>query len=273
MWPISKTIEEGRYNKLRQVTGYITLLSVPSEVLTRVLLNMIKENINLRLRKEQAGFRPNLFYIDQINTLGIIIDQCIEWSSRLYTVFIEFEKAFDTINREAMWKVVKRYGVPTQIVNLIQGTYRGYACRVVHEGRVSEPISVQTGVRQGCILSPAVFLIVTDAVMRNVNRDRRRGIHWGLIEGLEDLRFADDLFLSSETHGDMQTKLKDLTNKAEKKGLIISIKETKALRINTRKTDSFSLRGESIEDVDSFTYLGSVVAKDGGAAQDASQRI
>jgi len=114
----------------------ITLLSVPSKVLTRVLLSRIKEQVNFRLRKEQAGFRPNLFSIDQINTLRIIIEQCIEWSSRLYTVFIDFEKAFDTINREAMWKVLKRYGVPTQIVNLIQETYRGYAGRVAHEGRV-----------------------------------------------------------------------------------------------------------------------------------------
>ena len=83
-----------------------------------------------------------------------------------------------------MWKEVKHYVVPTQIVNLIKETYRGYACRVVHEGRVSEPISVETEVRQGCILSPTIFLIVIDAVMRNVNRDRRRGIQWGLVNRL-----------------------------------------------------------------------------------------
>ena len=205
--------------------------------------------------------------------LRIIIEQCIEWSSRLYTVFIDFEKSFDSINSESMWKEVKRYGVPTQIVSLIKGTCRGYACRVVHEGRVSEPIYVQTGVRQGFILSPTIFLIVIDAVMRNVNRDRRRDIQRGLVNRLEDLDFADDLCLLSETHGHMQTKLKDLTNKAEKTGFKINIKKTTTLRINTSKTEPFTLRGESIEDVGSFTYLGSVVTKDGGATQDVSQRI
>jgi len=84
----------------------ITLLSVPSKVFTRVLLNRIKEHVNLRLWKEQAGFCPNCSCIDQINALWIIIEQCIEWSSRLYTVFIDFEKAFDSINREVMWKKV-----------------------------------------------------------------------------------------------------------------------------------------------------------------------
>ena len=78
----------------------ITLLSVPSKAFTRVLLN----RINLRLRKEQAGFCPNRPCIDQINTLRIIMEQCIEWSSCLYTVFVDFEKASDSINREAMWK-------------------------------------------------------------------------------------------------------------------------------------------------------------------------
>jgi hypothetical protein len=68
-------------------------------------------------------------------------------------------------------------------------------------------------------------------------------------------------------------KLEDLTNKTEKTGLVINVKKTKAVRLNTSKTDPFSLRGESTEDVDNFIYLGSMVAKDGGVAQDVSQQI
>ena len=105
---------------------------------------------------------------------------------------------------------------------------------------------------EGCILPPTVFLMVIDAVMRNVNRDRRRGIQWALVNRLQDLDFADDLCLLSESHGDMQTKLEDLTNRAEKAGLIISVEKTKALRINTSKTGPFTLRDESIEDVDQW---------------------
>jgi len=163
----------------------------------------------------------------KLYTAHVKSEQHIEWSSRLYTVFIDFEKAFGLINRVVMWKEVKRYGVPTQFVNLIKETYRGYACQVVHEGRVSDPISVRTRVWQGCILSPTMFLIVNDAVMRNVNRDRRRSIQWGLVNRLEDLDFANDLCLLSESHGNMTTKLEDLTNKAEKAGLIINIKKIK----------------------------------------------
>ena len=85
-----------------------------------------------------------------------------------------------------------------------------------------------------------MFLIVIDAVMRNLNRDRQRGIQWGLFDKLEDLDFADDLCLLSETHGDMQTKLEDLINEAEKTGLVINVKKTKAVRINTNKTEPFT---------------------------------
>jgi hypothetical protein len=74
-----------------------------------------------------------------------------------------------------------------------------------------------------------MFLVVIDAVMRSVTQDRRRGIQWGLVNKLEDLDFADDLCLLSETHGNMQMKLEDLTNKAEKTGLVINVKKTKAL--------------------------------------------
>jgi len=85
--------------------------------------------------------------------------------------------------------------------------------------------------------------------MQNVNRDRWRGVQWGLVNRLEDL----DLCLLSETHGDMQTKLEDLTNNPVKTGLVVNVKDTKAL--NTHKKYLFSLRSENIEDVDSFTYL------------------
>jgi uncharacterized membrane protein YhdT len=94
----------------------------------------------------------------------------------LYAVFVDFEKVFDLFNREAMWKEVKYYGVLKQLVNLIKETYQGYMCRVVHEDCVSEPFPVRAGVRQGCILTPLMFLVVIDAVMRNVNRDRQGGI-------------------------------------------------------------------------------------------------
>jgi hypothetical protein len=118
-----------------------------------------------------------------------------------------------------------------------------------------------------------MFLIVIDVVMRNVNRDRQRGIRWGLVDRLEGLDFADDLCLLSEAYREIQAKLGDLTQEARKVGLAINVQKTKALRRNTNKKEPFMLGNENIEDVESFVYLGSKVTKDGGTAQDVVQRI
>jgi hypothetical protein len=85
--------------------------------MTTVILNRIREKIDQRLKKEQAGFRKNHFCVDQINTLKIItIEQSNEWNERLYSVFIDFEKAFDSVSRDKMWKIMERFGLTQKIL-------------------------------------------------------------------------------------------------------------------------------------------------------------
>ena len=76
----------------------ITLLSIPSKVLTRVILGRIKDAIDKDLRDEQAGFRKEISCTDQIPTLRVIIEQTLEWQSSLYICFVDFEKAFDSVD-------------------------------------------------------------------------------------------------------------------------------------------------------------------------------
>ena len=84
----------------------ITLLSVPSKVFTRILLDRMKGALDKKLREEQAGFRKNKSCTDHIATLRIIIEQSIEWQSPLYINFIDFEKAFDSVDRDVIWMLI-----------------------------------------------------------------------------------------------------------------------------------------------------------------------
>ena len=118
-----------------------------------------------------------------------------------------------------------------------------------------------------------MFLIMIDAVMCNVNRDRRRGIRWGLVDRLEDLDFADDVCLLSEAYREMQAKIGDLTQEVRRAGLAIKVKKIKVLRINTNKKEPLMLGDGSIEDVEGLVYLESKVTKDGGTTQDVAQSI
>jgi len=90
----------------------ITLLSIPSKILTRVILNRIQYTVEQHLRKEQGGFLKHRSCIDLINTLRIILEQSVEWQAILYITFIDFEKAFDSMKRKIMWSMLKEYDIP-----------------------------------------------------------------------------------------------------------------------------------------------------------------
>ena len=152
------------------------LLSITSKVLTWVILNRIKVAVDEVLRDEQVGFRKDRSCTDQIATLRIIEEQSIEWSSPLYLLFVDFEKAFGSLDREAMWRILRHYGKPDKIINMLKVQYQGFTCQVLHGGTMINPIEVKTGVRQGCLLSPLLFLIVLDWVSKNAYEGKRLGL-------------------------------------------------------------------------------------------------
>nr|KAG5685527.1 hypothetical protein BaRGS_020106 [Batillaria attramentaria] len=86
----------------------------------------------------------------------------------------DYEKAFDSVDREALWKLLRHYGVPGKIISLIQCTYQDMSCRIAHAGQLSESFEVKTGVRQGCLLSPFLFLLVIDWIMKTTTAGRKK---------------------------------------------------------------------------------------------------
>lgn len=128
----------------------ITLVSIPSKVFCRVILNRISDEIDKTLRQEQAGFRKGKGCLDQIFTLKNVVEQCIGCKTSLYINFIDFKEAFDSIHRDTLWKILKSCGVPDKIVNTIKCFYSEY--EVPLDNKVSDSFSVDSGVRQGCSL-------------------------------------------------------------------------------------------------------------------------
>jgi len=125
--------------------------------------------------------------------------QSLEWNSGLFLAFIDYEKAFHSVDQEAIWQILQHYGVPGKIINIFQCLYSGFECQVIHDGSLMEPFQVRTGVRQGCLLSPILFLVVLDWVTRRAYGTGRTGIQWKFIRKLEDLDFADDPAVSPKS--------------------------------------------------------------------------
>ena len=178
----------------------IMLLSVPGKVLNRILLERMKEAVDPKLWDEQAGFRRNRSCADQITSLQIIVEQSLEWNFPFYINFIDYEKAFYSVDRETLWKLLRHYGVPEKIITLIHCTYQDLSCKIAHASQLSESFKVKTGVRQGCLLSPFLFLLVINWIMKTTTTGRNNGIQWTPLMQLDDLDFADDLVLLSHNH-------------------------------------------------------------------------
>ena len=225
------------------------------------------------LRENQAGFRPSRSTTDQITTLRIIVEQSLEWRTALCINFIDYEKAFDSLDRNVLWDLMANYGIPSKIISLVKNTYEGTNCRILHEGGLTESFSIESGVRQGCLLSPFLFLLAVDWIMKETTTSSRNGIQWSLVEQLEDLDFADDLALLAHTHTRMQAKTTKLEAVSSKLGLKINTDKTKTIKINSNAREQIIINNLGIEDVTSFTYLGSVINITGGTNEDVMERI
>ena len=104
---------------------------------------------------------------------------------------MDFQKAFASVDREALWNILRMYGMPDKIIHLIENLYKDSECTVLVDGEPTAPFKVKTGVRQGCILSPILFCIAIDFVMKS-HIAISSGIAWtGNNTRLGDLDFAD----------------------------------------------------------------------------------
>ena len=104
----------------------IMLLSITGEILSRIILERLKSALDKTLRDEQAGFRQDRPYTDHIATMRIIIEQSLEWQTPLYAVFVDFQKAFDSVDQNVIWRLRHHYSVPPKFISIIQQMYEDY---------------------------------------------------------------------------------------------------------------------------------------------------
>ena len=185
-------------------------LSIPSKVLTRILLEGLKTAVNNTLRDEHSGFRADRSCIDQIaNTayltgsiLGVAITSVHQFHWLQENLRHDWHK-HRVEDNETLWD-------PLKIVSIIHSLYNGMTCQVIHNDLWS-PFIVTTGVRQGCLLSPMIFPLVVDWVL-NQTMDQPRSLQWTFAKTQED--FADDIGLLFHYFKHIQEKSQRLSTVA-----------------------------------------------------------
>ena len=200
---------------------------------------------------------------DIITARRRIIEECtVRQECQCAVTFIDVSKAFDSISRTRMEKVLYKYGLSTKIVTAVMSMYSGTAARVVTADGCSADFDVEAGVLQGDTLAPYLFVIVVDYVLRAAIPDDSVGflIQKRLLSRRHPAKYADDIALLSGTMANAQTLLTAVEENAAAVGLHINMKKTEYIRIGNFSSDNHpTLRviGGEIAEVADFRYLGS----------------
>ena len=153
--------------------------------------------MNRELPDVQAGFRKGRVTRDQIDNIRWIIEKAREFPKNIYFCFLDYAKAFDCVDHNKLWKILKEMGVPDHLTCLLRNLYAGQEA-TVRTGRGSTDWSqIRKGILQGCMLSPCLFILYAEYIMRNTGlEEAQAGIK---IAGRNNLRYADDTTLMAES--------------------------------------------------------------------------
>ena len=171
----------------------ISLLSVAGKIMAKIMLTcLLVHVVNLFLPESQCGFRRGRNTIDMIFVARQMQVKCREQHQNLYMAFVDLAKAFDTINRDLLWNILRKFCCPPTFIALLQQFHNGMCAHVVMAGSQSSSFPVEVGVKQGCVLVPIIFNLLPVAMTLVSHRDLQSsdsvGIEYRLDGGLFNLR-------------------------------------------------------------------------------------
>ena len=251
----------------------ISLISQFTKVVLRVLLIRARSKFRLQSSEEQYGFKEGCGCRNAIFILRMLSERCIEMQKDLYVCFIDYEKAFDNVRHSELFESLEKLGLDGKDLRLFSEIYWNQSATVRVNGKIGNWIKILKGARQGCVMSPDFFNVYGEEVMETIQD--MEGVKIGG-RNINNLRFADDAALIADSEVKLQNLMDAVAQASESKGLKINIKKTYCMVITNRKEtprcDIF-VRGQQIQQVTAFKYLGSLITSDGRSDKDISARI
>ncbi|KAK3556392.1 hypothetical protein QTP70_007987 [Hemibagrus guttatus] len=241
----------------------ITLLSLPGKVYSRVLERRVRLLVEPRIQEEQRGFRPSRGTLDQLYTLHRVLEGSWEFAQPVHMCFVNLEKAFDRVPRGILWEVLWEYGV--------RGLYNRSRSLVCIASCKSALFPVHVGLRQGCPLSPVLFIVFMDRISRRSQGLER--VRFG-DHRISLLIFADDVVLLASLGLDLQHALGRFAAECEAAGMRVSISKSEAMVLDRKKVAcTLQVGGEVLPQVEEFKYLGVLFTSEGRMDREIDRRI
>ena len=206
----------------------IALISHVIKVMLKILQARLQQYVNHELPDVQAGFRKGRGTRDQIANIGWIIKNDRQFQKNIYFCFIDYAKAFDCVDHNKLGKILQEMGIPDHLTCFLRNLYAGQEA-TVRTGHGTDWFQIGKGVCQGCILSPCLFNLYAEYIMRIARLDEAQA---GLkISGrnINNLRYADDTTLMAESEEDLKSLLMKVKEESKKVGLKLNIQKTKIM--------------------------------------------
>ena len=157
----------------------------------------------------------------------MILEKYWEYNKNLYQIYIDYRQAYDSIHRTSMWQILKEYGIPQKLITMIKACYNNSKCCIKLGKKTSAPFTVESGLRQGCMLSPILFNLVLEMAIRATAH-----IHQGALinnQHINLMAYADDVVILSETERGLSEVCTPFTEMGKRVGLECNQSKTKIL--------------------------------------------
>ncbi|KAF7253384.1 hypothetical protein EYD10_00388 [Varanus komodoensis] len=272
-WKRTVYIPIPKKGNAKECSNYCTiaLISHASTVMLQILQTRLQQYVDQELPEVQAGFRRERGTRNQIANIRWIMEKAREFQKNIYFCFIDYAKVFDCVDHNTLWQVLKEMGVPDHLICLLRNLYVGQEATVRTGHRTTDWFKIEKGVRQGYILSPCLFHLYAEHIMRKAGLDESPvGIK---IAGrnINNLRYADDITLMAESEEELKSLLMRVKEESAKVGLKLNIKKT--MIVASGPLTAWKIDGEEMEVVTDFIFLGSKITADGDCSQEIKRRL
>ena len=210
--------------------------------------------MNHKLPGVQTGFRKGRGTRDQIANIHWIIEKTREFQINIYFCFIDYAKAFDCVDHNILWKILEVMGIPDHLTCLLRNLYAGQEATVRTEHGITDWFQIGEGVHQGYILSPCLFKLYAEYIMRNPGLDEAQAGIKIAGRNINNLRYADDATLMAESEEELKSLLMKVKEESEKVGLKLNIQKTKIM--TSGPITSWQIDDETVETVTDFILGG-----------------
>ena len=251
----------------------LSIMSQITKILLRIILKRIRTRLRPQISDEQFGFVHGKGTNNALFSLRVLTERALEVQKDVYVCFVDYEKAFDKVRHVDLFRMLKEAGLDGKDLRLLRNLYWKQKSTVRVADEESSSQDIKRGVRQGCVLSPELFNLYSEIIMRDLSD--LDGIKLGGRK-INNIRYADDTALIADSKEKLQDLVHCLVRVSGERGLKLNVSKTKVMVItkgHERIEANININGQVLEQVERYMYLGSIVTRDAGCVDEIKTRI